>query len=154
MAAGEAARFRALRLAALRDAPDAFGTTLAEAEALSDAEWGAALMRSATFVASRDGRDCGLLRGWPGSDGAGTARLISFWVAPDARGRGVGLALVERLVVWARGEGVRRLLLDVTDENAGAIALYARAGFRPTGRKGALPPPRAHILEHEMARDL
>jgi ribosomal protein S18 acetylase RimI-like enzyme len=66
----------------------------------------------------------------------------------------VGDALLRAAVAHARDLGARRLLLDVGDHNAHAIALYARHGFEPTGRTGTLPPPREHVLEHERAREL
>ncbi len=74
-----------------------------------------------------------------------------MWVAPQQRGRGLGGAIVDAVVAWARAEGHSRLLLGVGDDNAAAIALYASRGFEPTGVTSTLPPPREHILEHERA---
>ena len=78
-----------------------------------------------------------------------TAWLISMWVAPETRRNGVGSALVDRGVEWARTNGMRRLLLDVADGNTAAVALYDRKGFKPNGETGALPAPRQHITEHQ-----
>ena len=72
-----------------------------------------------------------------------------MWVAPEIRRTGVAAALVELVIEWARTNGVSRLLLDVADENAPAIALYDRKGFKLNGEVGALPPPRQHIREHQ-----
>jgi hypothetical protein len=44
--------------------------------------------------------------------------------------------------------------LEVGDTNAYAVRLYERAGFVPTGVTASLPPPRAHITEHERILDL
>lgn len=55
--------------------------------------------------------------------------LISLWVAPFARGRGVGERLVEMVVEWARGQQAPRVVLSVRDHNAPAIRLYCRQGF-------------------------
>jgi len=149
-------RVRAVRLRALRDAPDAFGTTLAEDEARPAPEWRLRLEDpdGATFVAAEGGRDVGLVVGqaYDGEDGA--AGLFAMWVAPEARGRGLGGALVDAVVAWARAGGYRRVLLDVADANAAAIRLYEGRGFVPTGVKGTLPPPREHIPEHQRAREL
>ncbi len=147
-------RLRALRLASLRDAPDAFGATYDEAAARPSEGWRRQLVDLATFVAVVDGVDAGLVRAGPVADDPGAAMLLSMWVAPAARGRGVGDALIGAVAAWARAAGHARVLLDVGDHNAPAIALYARNGFEPTGETGSLPPPREHVREHRRALDL
>ncbi|WP_394841146.1 GNAT family N-acetyltransferase [Pendulispora brunnea] len=154
LTADEGPRLRAVRLRALRDAPDAFGTTFEEANAWRAETWTSQLEKLATFVAARDGMDIGLARGAPHDDVEDAAILLSMWVAPEARGQGVGDALVGAVAAWARAQGFRQLLLDVADTNARAIAFYARLGFFPTGAVSTLPPPREHILEHQRALDL
>ncbi len=54
----------------------------------------------------------------------------------------------------ARERGFRRVLLEVGDHNLWAQHLYARHGFTPTGRTSTMPPPKQHVTEHELARDL
>lgn len=149
-------RFRAIRLRALADAPDAFGTTLAEDQARRPADWLARVANPdvATFLACSAGRDIGLAVGAPYVGREGAAGLFGMWVEPGARGSDVAAALVESVVSWARGAGYARVLLDVADDNAPAIRLYARMGFEPTGVTGSLPAPRDHILEHERALEL
>ncbi len=145
----EGTRLRAIRLRALRDAPDAFGTTFEEAEPWPAEVWRRQLEELATFVAVMAGQDVGLVRGAAHDEEPDSAQLISMWVAPEARGKGASDALIDAVVAWARGEGFRRLLLDVVDDNAAAVALYARRGFVPTGVVSALPAPREHIREHQ-----
>jgi ribosomal protein S18 acetylase RimI-like enzyme len=62
-----------------------------------------------------------------------TVELISMWVAPFARGRGVGDALVHAVVSWAEEQQAKRVILAVRNDNAHAIALYARHGFADSG---------------------
>ncbi|HEY7517512.1 MAG TPA: GNAT family N-acetyltransferase [Methylomirabilota bacterium] len=50
-------------------------------------------------------------------------------VAPTARGRGIGAAMLERLLREARAAGMRRCVVEVAPGNAAALALYARHGF-------------------------
>lgn len=149
-------RARSLRLRALEDAPDAFWVTAEQEARTTAAEWRHRIARSdaATFVASRDGVDVGLVVGARHHDHEGDAGLYAMWVAPRARGSGVGSALIEAVVRWARAAGYRSLRLEVGDANDHALRLYERTGFQPTGRVGALPPPRQHITEHERALDL
>jgi RimJ/RimL family protein N-acetyltransferase len=56
-------------------------------------------------------------------------------MAVDAgwRGRGVGSALVQAAIDWARGAGLHKLCLEVFPHNAAGIALYRRAGFAEEG---------------------
>jgi len=75
-------------------------------------------------------------------------------VAGEARGRGVGAALVAEVIAWARARGLQRLFLDVGAHNTAARRLYERHGFVATGATGTLPPPREAIREIEMATEL
>jgi len=151
---GDGLRLRALRFRALADAPEAFGSTLADAEARSADAWEAQARELPTFVWREGGVDLGMVRIAPHDRDRAFAYLISMWVAPEARGRGVGAALVDEVVAWARGRGLRRLYLDVGLHNAAARRLYERTGFVATGATGALPLPRSHLREIEMAIDL
>lgn len=66
------------------------------------------------------------------------AYLDELAVAPWARRRGVGRALLEACVREGRRAGRRRLTLWVTTDNAPARALYAAAGFEETRRRRLL----------------
>jgi tRNA threonylcarbamoyl adenosine modification protein TsaD/ribosomal-protein-alanine acetyltransferase len=61
--------------------------------------------------------------------------VMNLAVRPDARGRGLGTAMLSWLVVEARRRGLRRLTLEVRPSNAEAIDLYHRAGFHEVGRR-------------------
>lgn len=149
LAADEGLRLRTIRLRALADAPDAFGTTYDEAAGQPLDSWTAQLQEIATFLAVVDGEDVGLVRGACDDLQPDAAWLISMWVSPEVRGQGVGEALIDAVVEWARVSGARRVLLAVGDHNQPAIALYARKGFEPNGTIGSLPTPRNHIREHQ-----
>ena len=149
LAAREGLRLRAIRLRALAEAPDAFASTHGQAAALPPDSWSAQLREIPTFVAVLEGEDVGIVRGARDDSRADTAWLISMWVAPEVRGQGVGEALIDAVVEWARTTGAWRLLLDVGDHNRPATALYARKGFEPNGTTGSLPAPRSHIREHQ-----
>jgi ribosomal protein S18 acetylase RimI-like enzyme len=133
--------WRHLRLAALTEAPYAFGSQLADWTGDGDAEerWRARLSipESHNAVALLDGHGVGMATGVPTSD-VGIVELISMWVAPGARGRGVGDALVRDIEGWARSIGARVLRLSVAEDNAHGALLYQRHGFRYTGELGDL----------------
>lgn len=144
--AGDWREYRAIRLAALRDAPSAFASTWQQEATRSPEQWRerAALAQdglSRTIVVAVDdgGRWIGVAGGYrPGDDGA-DAELISMWVAPDCRCRGVAHALAGAVVSWAEGHGSGVIGLWVNDTNDAAIRLYHRVGFRPTGETAPLP---------------
>ena len=140
-AAGEWALLRRLRLAALADAPDAFARTLAEEAPRPDAEWARTHAATAgspdelSLVAEQDAHAVGIVYA---RSVAGTMHLHAMWVAPAAREQGVGRALVEAVLAWARRRGACAVLLQVTESNGPAIRLYERAGFHFTGASAPL----------------
>ena len=155
----EGLRLRALRLHALADAPTAFGSTLAHEAAFPEDVWheravgGTAGGDRVTFIAELDGRWVGLATGLAADSGRSGPMLVGMFVDGTVRRRGVGVALVESVVGWARARKAVHLALWVTASNDAAIALYCRCGFRPTGATR----PVAHgltLVEVEMVRDL
>jgi GNAT superfamily N-acetyltransferase len=128
--------WRELRLAALAEAPQAFGSRLADWQGDGDREvrWRDRLSipGSHNLVALADGEPAGMASGIP-DDEPGVAKLISMWVSPAARGRGVGDRLLAAVEQWARQAGAGALKLLVYEGNANARALYRRAGFTETG---------------------
>ncbi len=147
-------RLRALRLRSLQEAPDAFASTFADASDIEESGWRAQLESLATFAAVTDGADVGIVRGSTDKANPAAAWLLSMWVAPEARGLGVGQRLIQAVARWAHSTGHTHMLLDVADDNSAAVRLYAQQGFEPTGEKGSLPPPREHVKEHRRRRDL
>ncbi len=148
-------RYRALRLAALSESAEAFGSLHSDEVGCPEAWWRQRMVkaRHVTLVATVGGRDAGLCKVAPAFHDPATAGLYSMWVAPWARGAAVGDALIRHAIATARSMGWSRMHLDVGDDNAPAIALYARHGFTPTGRTSTLDAPREHITEHEQALD-
>ncbi|WEO97866.1 GNAT family N-acetyltransferase [Streptomyces sp. FXJ1.172] len=88
------------------------------------------------LVAEADGRVVGyirLARPTPLASNAHVLQIQGLAVADEARGRGVGRALVRAAVEEARGRGARRLSLRVLGHNAPARALYESEGFAVEG---------------------
>ena len=85
--------------------------------------------RGAFLVVRRGGEPvgCGAVRMLDGE----TAELKRMYVAPAARGTGLGRRLVQALEAEARALGVRRLVLETGIRQHAAIALYRAAGFGP-----------------------
>ena len=93
---------------------------------------------AAVFVAEDDGTLAGRLS--VARDPHPASRHVAdlgLMVAAAHRRRGVGRALLEQAVAWAREAGVRKLELHVFPWNAPALALYEAFGFRREGlRRG------------------
>jgi GNAT superfamily N-acetyltransferase len=155
----EGMRLRAIRMEALAESPSAFGSTLAETATRPPEYWerraadNAAGEGSVLFVAEGPDGWCGLAGAYLDEHDPGSTDLISMWVRLACRGRGLGERLVEAVVEWAGVRGLWQVALWVTANNAPAIALYERCGFRSTG--GTQPLPwNPSLLEHQMVREL
>jgi RimJ/RimL family protein N-acetyltransferase len=59
---------------------------------------------------------------------------LGMFVVADRRGRGIGTALMEHALRWARDHGLERVELTVYPHNEAALALYRRFGFEQEGR--------------------
>ncbi len=145
---------RDLRLAALRDAPPAFESTYEGERDRAEVAWRAWLDRptGTLVVASMDGLPVGLAGGY--IEDAGHVELVSMWVRPEARGRGIGAALVMELARWAREQAAPAIRLWVTRDNEVAERLYSRQGFVRTGETQRLPAGHPGIDEFAMRLDL
>ena len=89
---------------------------------------------AAVFVAEEDGRLVGRLSlardNHPSSHHVADLGLM---IAASHRRRGIGRALLEHAIAWARDAGVRKLELHVFPWNEPAIALYEAFGFEREG---------------------
>jgi len=146
--------FRDIRLQALDEAPYAFSTELSEWQGRGDSEerWRGRL-RNVPFnvVAYLDAALAGMISAFE-VEPSGDVELISAYVAPFARGRGVGDALLECALEWAAQHGGRRATLGVIEGNTAAIALYERHGFVDDGPAG--DDSEGAVIERRMVRPI
>jgi ribosomal protein S18 acetylase RimI-like enzyme len=145
IAPADAELLRSVRLRALRDSPDAFGTTLAEAAARPMSWWeDAAAQRSqgwteCTFFAESGGEVVGLVGGYWSDRPNAVVELISMWVAPEARRSGIASQLLNIVLGWAGMAAAASVQLWVTANNQPAIHLYEHLGFQMTPDRQPLP---------------
>ena len=138
--------YRDLRLRALADSPDAFGSTLAEETNRLDAEWARRLasgVESETnlpILAEAQGEAIGLAWGRIDTSNLDVAFLYQMWVAPTHRRLGAGRMLLRAVIAWVRERNASVLDLGVTCGDSPARRLYQRAGFKPMGAPQALRP--------------
>jgi GNAT superfamily N-acetyltransferase len=131
--------WRELRLAALTEAPYAFGSQLADWVDAPEDRWRERLSVPSAYqvIATVDGTPAGMAGGFT-QDETMTAELVSMWVAPLGRGKGVGNALMTAIEDWARGAGATTLELSVVPGNDPAHNLYLRHGYVDTDEPGDL----------------
>jgi ribosomal protein S18 acetylase RimI-like enzyme len=141
--------FRAVRLAALEDSPDAFGETLEGARA---ADWhartigGATLSDRAVFVAVADDLPVGMVFARCGAT-PDPAFLGGMWVSPELRRHGIGRSLVQHALAFLRSAGQVEVSLWVTRGHSEVLGFYRSLGFRETGATSSLRPGSDVIID-------
>jgi GNAT superfamily N-acetyltransferase len=155
---------RAVRLAALADAPYAYGSTLVQEQAFTEQVWRDRLDKAGTLwaVAFLDEEPVGMIGAFPTvtttvtttvDTVVTTVMLVAMWAHPDHRGRGIGDVLVTDVVRWAAETGWSRVVLRVADGNVAARRLFLRHGFVPTGQRAPLesdPRVGTELLAHAI----
>jgi ribosomal-protein-alanine N-acetyltransferase len=109
-----------------------------------------AALHAACFATAWDATAITALLGTPGTfafhhpDGFVMARaagdeaeILTLAVAPDARGRGLGRALLRAAIIRAEEMGARAIFLEVGADNPQALALYEGLGFAKVGTRRA-----------------
>ncbi len=152
----DAEAFRALRLAALEEAPEAFGSTYDVEAARPLAEYEGRLTTSTVFGACDRGELVGIagFKQESGQKNAHKAFLWGMYVRVDARRHGIGAALIDAMAQSAR-ESVEQLTLTVVQGNDAAVGLYRAAGFVAYGvEPRSLKTPAGYFDEVLMVRFL
>lgn len=85
------------------------------------------------------------------SHGAETVEIKKMYAVPELRGLGLGMAILSRLERRAAAAGARRVILETGVRNTAALALYRRAGYRPTAR---YVPGRDPAINRAFVKDL
>jgi len=145
--AHESSLLRELRLRALQDAPNSFRDTYVDIAARPSSYW-RDLTRSVTeanqdvmFLAceeDEEDRPVGSVFGLVDRVESQTGGVGGMWVDPKWRRRGIGEALLQEVVNWARERGFGRLRLWCVVDAAGPGSLYRKLGFQETGNQQPL----------------
>jgi ribosomal protein S18 acetylase RimI-like enzyme len=104
------------------------------------------------LVATLDGIPMGTVTFVPGPgpqaevDDPDAATIRMLGVAPEARGKGIGAALIDSCVQLARDLGRRRIVLDTRESMQAAHRLYGLAGFRRAPELDRRPPDAPDLL--------
>ncbi len=146
--------YRLMRLSALKDAPDAFGSLFEDQSGYEDAQSqrrvaGASQTNDFPAFALVDDEPVGM--GWAVIESAElpVGHIYQMWVKPQHRGSGIGRLVLEHLLDWFKSRGVASVFLGVTCGNSPAKSLYESCGFLPVGNPEPLREG-SELLAQEM----
>ena len=111
-----------------------------ETEAPDWATWSRSQLDDHRLVAVEDGRVVGWVVVHPVSPRPCYAGVVehSVYVADDAQGKGVGRALLERLIADTEQAGIWTIQTGIFPENVASVRLHERVGFRVVGTRERL----------------
>ena len=122
-------------VAAIYEAGIATGDATFETTVPDWPAWDAAHLADHRLVARDDGRVVGWVALAPVSDRPAYVGVAedSIYVAPDARGRGVGRALLTAVIASAERGGIWTIQTGIFPENQASVRLHQACGFRLVG---------------------
>jgi phosphinothricin acetyltransferase len=143
MAVGTAVTIRELRPEHWDDVARIYAEGIATGDATFETDvpswehWDAAHLPAHRFVAVAGGRVAGWVAVSAVSDRCVYGGVVenSVYVAAEARGRGVGRALLAALVASTEAAGVWTIQTGIFPENTASLRVHERVGFRVVGRR-------------------
>jgi ribosomal protein S18 acetylase RimI-like enzyme len=138
-------QYRDTRLKALKDSPQAFGSTYENTSKLPDSEWldrltRITLDRDLPLAAVIESQFVGMAWARIEEPNLEVVHLYQMWVSPSFRGHRIGYRLLETALAWAGEQGAKTMILGVTYGDTPARKLYESAGFRTTNSSDLLRP--------------
>lgn len=136
----DVALFREVRLKALKESPEAFGSTY-EASLQRDVRSWEEQLWATTSGGDRntqfafDDEECIGIAALYREGAAPSGEVLMMWVDPSYRGSSAATMLVEELLRWAKGSEFAEVNPVVSESNARAIRFYEKLGFQDTGEK-------------------
>ena len=132
--------YRDLRLRALREDPQAFSSTYATAMESPEETWKRRLEearkgeRGWLLFAREQGRLVGMIGAYVEENATDTVTIVSVYVPKEERGKGISAGLMESVLQrLSRKPSLKRAQLAVNKDQAAALTLYKKFGFRQTG---------------------
>ena len=132
MSANDWDQVRAIYLEGLRTGHSTF-----ETEAPSWETWDEGHLQTPRLVARSEAK----VLGWAALSPVSKRRVyrgvaeVTVYVAEDARGQGIGRALLEALITESEANGIWTLQASIFPENTASVALHLQCGFREVGRR-------------------
>ncbi len=127
--------YRDVRLAALRDAPEAFVGRFEDEASYDDNSWRERMIRATRIVAECGNEPVGLVCLGLHNEDPQTGEVFGLWTAPSARGQRVAWNLVSTARRKATEDDRRLLYFWVVSDNASAVGFAGSVGFRPSSER-------------------
>ncbi|MDN5896271.1 MAG: GNAT family N-acetyltransferase, partial [Nocardioides sp.] len=124
--------YRDVRLAALKDAPEAFVARFEHEASYDDGFWRERMIRAHRFVAERGDELVGLVCLGLHNEDPETGEVFGLWTAPKVRGEHAAWGLVSAAGRKAAEDGCKQLYYWAGSDNASAVGFASSFGFRPT----------------------
>jgi len=132
--------YKTLRLRALKEDPQAFGTTYQKNIAYPKAEWQRRLASVAKgetnwlLFARENNKLVGMIGAFIEEDVEGTATIFGVYVPKEERGRGISIKLMEEILKELSKKSIfKKVKLMVSKNQLPAIGLYKKFGFKQVG---------------------
>ncbi len=132
---GESDLYKQVRLASLKDSPEAFSSTYESALQRSERSWvdqadGSAVGENrATFFALRNEIPVGLAALYRDADSFRIGELLQVWIAFECRGSDLAVQLMECVFEWGKSNGFDSVRAVVSENNLRAQKFYMKYGF-------------------------
>ena len=139
--------YKAIRIDALLDSPEAFGSSYEIESAYDDHKWQDILGASSIFVAFQDKIPACLVGSFSKTETPTECYLFSLWVNPTYRNQKIGKKLIEYLISWSKSQDATKIVAGYSDENIDSFGFYSKLGFVRTGEKKPLARD-ANIFEY------
>ncbi len=148
--------YKTLWLRALKDDPQAFGSSYAKEVTYSDEKW---QKRAKDFMlfANSDDKLIGMMGIWQSDQDKENkmANVFGVYVMPEFRGKGISIMLMQTLLDELKtNPDILKLKLTVNKDQLSAIKLYESFGFKIIGQENALLGDGNYYDEYLMERDL
>ena len=128
--------YKQLRLESLSDSPQSFLDDVDKTKKVAKEEWQKKLENM--YFAEVDGKWVGVIGAYQDERSKlnHIVKIVSFYVSPKHRGRGIGKALLSKVIEKSKEiEGVKKLELGVITTQESAYQLYLSFGFRKVGEQ-------------------
>lgn len=127
--------YRDVRLAALKNAPEAFVARFEDEASYDDNFWRERMISAHRIVAQREDELVGLVCLGLHNDNPETGEVFGLWTAPTVRGEHAAQELVSIASQKAAKDGCRLLYFWAGSDNASAVGFASSFGFRPTSER-------------------